>query len=31
LGALTGRFSNFLGWHITKAVHLAKAAGWQFR
>ena len=21
-------FSNFLGWHITKAVHLAKAAGW---
>jgi aryl-alcohol dehydrogenase-like predicted oxidoreductase len=21
-------FSNFLGWHITKAVHLAKAAHW---
>jgi aryl-alcohol dehydrogenase-like predicted oxidoreductase len=21
-------FSNFLGWHITKAVHVAKAAGW---
>ena len=21
-------FSNFLGWHVTKAVHLAKAAGW---
>jgi aryl-alcohol dehydrogenase-like predicted oxidoreductase len=21
-------FSNFLGWHITKAVHIAKAAGW---
>ena len=21
-------FSNFLGWHITKAVHLAKDAGW---
>ena len=22
-------FSNFLGWHVTKAVHLAKAAGWM--
>jgi hypothetical protein len=22
------RFSNFLGWHVTKAVHLAKPAGW---
>jgi aryl-alcohol dehydrogenase-like predicted oxidoreductase len=21
-------FSNFLGWHVTKAVHLARAAGW---
>ena len=21
-------FSNFLGWHVTKAVHVAKAAGW---
>lgn len=21
-------FSNFLGWHVTKAAHLAKAAGW---
>ena len=21
-------FSNFLGWHVTKAVHIAKAAGW---
>lgn len=21
-------FSNFLGWHITKAVHVAKAQGW---
>ena len=21
-------FSNFLGWHLTKAVHLAKANGW---
>ncbi len=21
-------FSNFLGWHVTKAVYIAKAAGW---